>query len=132
MARRTIVVDDETWEVYPSGRVTTYPRDEFGLLLQQGTGPERRRRFTRYAPVGNRSPDAALVELSERQLVQLSRESQPAWTAPEGAYGARCPALSLDGLGRGVRSRRGRAARPGGRPRGHRTDRPRHHRRRAG
>src|SRR5207245_2118731 len=44
MARRTIVVDDETWEVYPSGRVTTYPRDEFGLLLQQGTGPERRRR----------------------------------------------------------------------------------------
>jgi len=89
MARRTIVVADETWEVYPSGRVTTYPRDEFGLLFQQGTGPERRRRFTRYAPVGNRSPDAALVELSERQLVELFRESQPAWTAPEGAYGAR-------------------------------------------
>jgi hypothetical protein len=89
MARRTIVVHGERWEVYPSGRVTTYPRDEFGLLFQQGTGPERRRRFTRYAPLGSRSPDAALAELSERQLVQLFRESQPAWTAPESAYGTR-------------------------------------------
>ena len=89
MARRMIVVDGETWEVYPSGRVTTYPLDEFGLVFQQGTGPERRRRFTRYAPLGSRSPDASLAELSERQLVQLLRESQPAWTAPESAYGAR-------------------------------------------
>ena len=89
MARRMIVVDGETWEVDPSGRVTTYPLDEFGLVFQQGTGPERRRRFTRYAPLGSRSPDASLAELSERQLVQLFRESQPAWTAPESAYGAR-------------------------------------------
>jgi len=44
---------------------------------------------TRYAPVGSRSPDAALAELSERELVELFRQSQPAWTAPEGAYGAR-------------------------------------------
>ncbi len=89
MAGRTITVHGETWQVYPSGRVTVYPRDQFGLVFQQGTGPERRRRFTRYAPIGNRSPDAALAELSERQLVQLFHESQPAWTAPEGAYGAR-------------------------------------------
>jgi hypothetical protein len=89
MARRTIVVDGERWEVYPSGRVTVYPRDQLGLVFVQGTGPERRRRFTRYAPVGNRSPDASLAELSERQLERLFRESQPAWTAPEGAYGAR-------------------------------------------
>lgn len=77
------------WEVYPSGWVTVYPRDQFGLVFQQGTGPERRRRFTRYAPLGNRSPDASLAELSERQLERLFRESQPAWTAPESAYGAR-------------------------------------------
>ena len=50
---------------------------------------ESQRRFTRYSPVGNRSPDAALAEMSERELVQLFHESQPAWTAPEGAYGAR-------------------------------------------
>ncbi|HEU5261256.1 MAG TPA: hypothetical protein VFU41_07505 [Gemmatimonadales bacterium] len=89
MARRVIVVDGERWEVYPSGRVTVYGRDEFSLVFQQGTGPERRRRFTRYSPVGSRSPDAALAELSDRQLVELFRQSQPAWTAPESAYGAR-------------------------------------------
>lgn len=89
MARRVIAVDGEPWEVYPSGRVTVYGRDEFGLVFQQGTGPERRRRFTRYSPVGSRSPDAALAELSDRQLVELFRQSQPAWTAPESAYGAR-------------------------------------------
>ncbi|MGH7546631.1 MAG: hypothetical protein ACREMM_00485 [Gemmatimonadales bacterium] len=89
MARRVIVVDGEPWQVYPSGWVTVYGLDEFGLVFQQGTGPERRRRFTRYSPVGSRSPDAALAELSDRQLVELFRQSQPAWTAPESAYGAR-------------------------------------------
>ena len=89
MARREIVVDGGTWEVSLSGRVTVYGRDQFGIVFQQGTGPERRRRFTRFAPVGHRSPDAALAELSERELVQLFHQSQPAWTAPESAYGAR-------------------------------------------
>jgi hypothetical protein len=89
MAGRTIVVDCAPWRVVPSGRLTVYGRDQFGLVFEQGTGPERRRRFTRYSPVGNRSPDAALAELSDRELVQLFHESQPAWTAPEGAYGAR-------------------------------------------
>ena len=89
MARRLIMVDGEPWEVYPSGRVTAYALDEFGLVFQQGTGPERRRRFTRYSPVGSRSPEAALAELSDRQLVELFHQSQPAWTAPESAYGTR-------------------------------------------
>lgn len=89
MARPQIVVDGEPWEVYPSGKVTVYGKDEFGLVFQQGTGPERRRRFTRFAPVGSRSSDAALAELSARELVELFRESQPAWTAPESGYGAR-------------------------------------------
>ncbi len=89
MVRPQIVVDGEPWEVYPSGRVTVYGKDEFGLVFQQGTGPERRRRFTRFAPVGSRSSDAALAELSQRVLVELFRESQPAWTAPESGYGAR-------------------------------------------
>ena len=86
MARRTIVVDGEAWEAYPSGRVTVYGRDEFGLMLQQGSGAERRRRFTRYSPVGSRSPDASLGELSDRQLIALFRQSQPAWTSPELDY----------------------------------------------
>ena len=57
MARRTIVVDGETWEVYPSGRRTVYDKDQFGLVFQQGTGPDRKRRYTRYAPVGSRGVD---------------------------------------------------------------------------
>ena len=89
MAGRTIVVDGDAWEVHPSGRVTVYGKDEFGVVFQQGTGPARRRRYTRYSPVGSRSPDAALAELSERRLVELFRHSQPAWTAPESAYDAR-------------------------------------------
>src|SRR2546430_6944388 len=54
MAGRTIDVDGETWEVFPSGRMTVYDKDEFSVTFQQGTGPSRRRRFTRFAPVGSR------------------------------------------------------------------------------
>ena len=89
MPRRTLTVDGQTWEVYPSGHPTVYGRDEFGLEFQLGTGTERKRRFTRYSPTGTRRPDAALQELSDRALYELFRTSQPAWTAPESAYGAR-------------------------------------------
>ena len=89
MARRTIEVDGERWEVYPSGRVTAYDRDEFGLVFEKGEGPERVRRVTRYAPLGARRWDAALAELSVRELETLLRQSQPAWTSPEARYGRR-------------------------------------------
>lgn len=89
MARRMIVVDGETWEVYPSGRLTVYGKDQFGLVFQQGTGPDRKRRFTRYAPIGSRSVDASLAALPARRLFELFHESQPAWTAPEASYGVR-------------------------------------------
>src|SRR5436190_8670762 len=56
MTRRTIVVDSEIWKVYPTGRITVYGKDEFGLLFELGTGPERKRRFTRYSPLGSRVP----------------------------------------------------------------------------
>lgn len=87
--RRKIVVDGETWEVSPSGRLNVYGRDQFALVFQLGTGPQRKERITRYAPVGHRSPDRALTELSDRQLLTLFQHSQPGWTAPEAAYGAR-------------------------------------------
>jgi hypothetical protein len=32
MARPTIVVDSQIWKVFPTGRVTVYGKDEFGLL----------------------------------------------------------------------------------------------------
>ena len=87
--RRRIVIDGESWEVFPSGRVNPYGRDQFPLVFQLGTGPQRRQRLTRYSPVGHRSPDRALAELSDGQLHELFHQSQPAWTAPEVAYGAR-------------------------------------------
>lgn len=86
MARRSLVVDGERWEVYPSGLTTVYPRDQFGLLFEHGTGTQRRIRVTRYAPVGSRSPVPAFQELTEHELQMLFRQSQPSWTAPEAAY----------------------------------------------
>ena len=89
MARRRVVVDGEQWAVYPSGRSTVYGKDEFGIVFEKGTGPERKRRYVRYSPVGSRLRDASLLELSDRRLAELFRQSQPAWTAPESAYDAR-------------------------------------------
>lgn len=89
MARRTIEVDGEQWRVYPTGRVTAYDRDEFGLVFEKGEGAARVRRITRYAPLGARRWDAALAQLSVRELEVLFRHSQPAWTSPEARYGRR-------------------------------------------
>lgn len=87
MARRTIEVDGEEWHVYPSGRVTVYDRDEFGLVFEKGTGPYRVRRVTRFSPIGARRRDAALAELSDERLLEYLRQSQPAQTSPEILYG---------------------------------------------
>lgn len=89
LARPTIKVDGDTWKVYPAGRTTVYGKDEFGLLFELGTAPEHKRRFTRYSPLGSKSTDASLAELTERQLLDLFHQSQPAWTSPEGGYGVR-------------------------------------------
>jgi hypothetical protein len=85
---RAMTIYSERWEVYHSGRVTVYGRDQFGLIFERGTGPQRTRRVTHYSPRGARSPDRAFAELSERELVELFHQSQPAWTAPEVDYAA--------------------------------------------
>ena len=90
MARRSIEVSGERWEVYPSGRVTQYSRDEFALVFEKGTGPDRVRRVMRYSPLGARRPDRALADLSDQRLAEFFRTSQPAWTSPEVRY-ARIP-----------------------------------------
>jgi len=84
MPGRIIEVDGERWSVIPSGRVTPYERDEFGLVFQAGTGAERVRRFVRYSPLGARRWDASLAELSDAQLRRLLVQSQPEWTSPDG------------------------------------------------
>jgi hypothetical protein len=86
MPSRTITADNKTWLVFPSGRVTANDRDEFGLIFVSGTGPQREVRVTRYSPVGSRSRERSLVELSDADLQRLLVSSQPSETSPEVDY----------------------------------------------
>jgi len=83
MPPRTIEVEGQRWEVSPTGRVTQYHRDEFSVQFRRPGGTVR---VTRYAPLGARSPEDSLAELSEEQLRELFQRSQPSWTAPETQY----------------------------------------------
>jgi hypothetical protein len=86
MPRRIITVDGERWEVAVSGRSTQYTKDEFGLVFSRGTGPAREQRVTRYSPLGAKSRELSLGQLSDKELAELLAVSQPAWTAPELGY----------------------------------------------
>lgn len=86
MPSRTLAADGKTWLVFPSGRVTQYDRDEFGLVFVSGTGADREVRVSRYSPVGTRSRERSLVELSDADLLRLFGYSQPSDTSPEADY----------------------------------------------
>jgi hypothetical protein len=86
MPRRIIDVDGEPWEVAVSGRSTQYTKDEFGLVFTRGTGPDRERRVVRYSPLGAKSRESSLDELTDRELAELLAFSQPAWISPELGY----------------------------------------------
>jgi hypothetical protein len=86
MPARTISVGGRAWRVFPSGFVTQYDQDEFGLIFVSGTGDDREVRVTRYSPVGSRSREESLAEMSEADLVRLFEQSQPSFTSPEAGY----------------------------------------------
>jgi hypothetical protein len=88
MPARTIEVDGQKWEVYPSGYITQYTQDEYGLIFSRGSGSgkDREVRVTRYSPQGSRSREQAFAELSDLQLKQLFEQSQPSFTSPEAGY----------------------------------------------
>ena len=86
MPTRVLDVQGKRWRVFPSGAVTQYDHDEFGLLFVCGTGDEREVRVTRYSPVGARSREVSLAELTDEQLRRLFVESQPSFTSPESGY----------------------------------------------
>jgi hypothetical protein len=86
MPRRIVEVGGDQWEVSVSGRVTQYLKDEFGLVFTRGTGPDREQRVVRYSPLGAKSPEVSLAQLSDAELRQLLAHSQPSWTAPEMGY----------------------------------------------
>jgi hypothetical protein len=86
MPTRAITVSGQQWLIFPSGRVTQYDRDEFGLVFVHGTGTGRRVRVTRYSPIGSRSREESLLELSDVDLARLFESSQASDTSPEANY----------------------------------------------
>jgi hypothetical protein len=86
MPTRRITIEGKTWQVYPSGYVTQYDADEFGLIFVHGVADEREVRLTRYAPQNSRSREQSLAELSDADLLRLFASSQPSATSPEAGY----------------------------------------------
>jgi hypothetical protein len=86
MPTRAIDVNGTTWKVTPTGHVTQFVRDEFTMLFTKGTGPDRVERVAKYAPLGARSRELSLAELTDAQLHELFTRSQPSWTSPETGY----------------------------------------------
>lgn len=86
MPTRSVTIEGKIWRVFPSGYVTQYDRDEFGVMFVAGVGDAREVRVTRYSPVGARSREASLGEMADTDLQQLFAQSQPSHTSPEAGY----------------------------------------------
>jgi hypothetical protein len=86
MPTRSITMHDRMWSVFPSGRITQYDHDEFGLMFVHEAGGEREVRVTRYSPKGARSREQSFAELSDADLVFYFEHSQPSMTSPEAGY----------------------------------------------
>ena len=86
MPDRTIDINGSSWRVETSGRVTSFERDEIGLLFVRGTGDAREVRVTRYSPQQARAREASLAQLTDEQLRELFGFSQPSSTSPEAGY----------------------------------------------
>jgi hypothetical protein len=86
MPARQVAIAGKSWRVFPSGRVTQYDRDEFALLFVSEDRGRREVRVTRYSPVGARSREQSLAELSDAELTRLFEASQPSDTSPEVGY----------------------------------------------
>ena len=88
MPTRTVNIGGRRWRVFPSGRVTQYDRDEFAVLFlaDVGLAGKREMRVTRYSPLGSRSRESSLAELSDADLARLFESSQPSETSPEANY----------------------------------------------
>ena len=86
MPTRSVTIGGKSWDVFPSGFITQYAADEFGLIFVAGEGAGREVRVTRYSPLGARSREQSLAELSDEQLGALFAQSQPSFTSPEAGY----------------------------------------------
>jgi hypothetical protein len=55
-------------------------------VFSRGTGPDREQRVSRYTPLGAKSRELSLSQLSDQELRELLAHSQPSWTSPETGY----------------------------------------------
>ena len=86
MPARKIDIDAVTWNVSPSGFITSYDQDEFGLIFSRDHDGKKELRVTRYSPQGSRSREQSFRELTDDRLRELFAESQPSFTSPEVGY----------------------------------------------
>ena len=86
MPARKIDVNGSTWSVMPSGYITSYAQDEFGLIFTRDLNGKKETRVTRYSPQGARSREQSFRELTDEQLRSLFQQSQPSFTSPEAGY----------------------------------------------
>lgn len=86
MPTRSIEIEGRSWKVYPSGYLTQYDADEFGLIFVHGVADTRECRVTRYSPAGSRSREQALAELPASELRRLFSLSQSSQMSPEAGY----------------------------------------------
>lgn len=86
MPARRIDIDGQTWSVSPSGFITSYDQDEFGLIFSHGGDGKKELRVTRYSPQGSRSREQSFRELTDDRLRELFAQSQPSFTSPEVGY----------------------------------------------
>jgi hypothetical protein len=89
MPARRIRIDGREWQVFPSGFLTQYVGDEFGLIFVHAQGAEREVRVTRYSPVGSAhgtAREASLALMDDIELETLFRMSQPSARSPEAGY----------------------------------------------
>ena len=86
MPTRSIEVDGARWNVFPSGYLTQFDADEFGLLFVKGTAGGRVVRVTRYSPQGSHSREQSLASLTDADVRALFAQSQESFTSPEAGY----------------------------------------------
>lgn len=86
MPSRSISIGGKSWRVFPSGRVTQYDRDEFALMFVCDQEGQREVRVSRYSPMGVRSRERSLADMTDAELSRLFELSQPGDTSPEAGY----------------------------------------------
>ncbi len=86
MPARTLTIDGQEWQVFPSGFLTANQGDEFGLIFVTATDGKRVVRVTRYSPVDAKRREQSLASLGEAELRELFSMSQPGDRSPEAGY----------------------------------------------